>query len=133
MQINRFQSNNHDINFGARLNIKGAKFDETTVAALSEKAKKIGLESDVIELNFESLFSVLGRNSYHTNQDRSLINYMFVQFSQIFNANFLSVGKNKNSEQVSKRLIGLSHDEIYKQQEHVANDYLDVLIKKYVN
>ena len=132
MQVQRIQNNN--MAFGAKINLIGTRFDESVLSTLSEKAKKIGYENDVVELKFSKFYSILDRNNYFNIQDKKHVNNMFTVFRQLFSARFLPNSKGRGIEHADERLFAVEtpHD-ILTQQERVANNYLNNLVKKYGN
>jgi len=131
MQINSIQNNN--TTFGAKVNVIGGKLPQNLMSEVSDKAKKIGLENDVVELKFSPLISMLDRHSYVDTQKYHLVNHMFDEFRQKFEARFIPGGNGKGLETVWNKLLGSSRSDMEDKQKQVVNDYLDKLIETYGN
>ena len=119
MQVQRVQgvqSNNYNTNFGAKLNITGTQFDEKVMASLSEKAKKVGLDNDIVEFSFSN-YKVT--NTIH--KVESSIKF----YIEDYKAQYLS--KNKGFHRAKGRIIGCNDKDFLQQREQTVNDYLDKL------
>ena len=104
MQVQRIQNNN--ATFRANINVIGKTFNKKFLNMLSEKAKKIGHENDLVELEYN-------------------------EFNQTFKARYITNGENK--EHLKLKTSAGSYKDLWEQQEQAAINYLDKLIKKYGN
>ena len=104
MQVQRVQSNN--TTFCANINIIDKTFNKEFMKILSEKAKKIGHENDLVELEYN-------------------------EFNQTFKAKYITNGESK--EHLKIKTTADSYKDLWEQQEQAAINYLDKLIKKYGN
>ena len=102
MQVQRVQNNN--TTFCAKVNVIEKTFNKDFLNILSEKAKKIGNEKDLVELEYS-------------------------EFNQTFKARYITNGESK--EHFKSKTTADSYKDLWKQQEQVAINYLDKLIKKY--
>ena len=104
MQVQRVQNNN--TTFSAKVNVIEKTFNKKFLNILSEKAKKIGHENDIVELEYN-------------------------EFNQTFKARYITNGENK--EHLKLKTTADSYKDLWEQQEQAALNYLDKLIKKYGN
>ena len=113
MLINRFQNNT---SFCAKLNITGHTFDDSKlIRQLSQKAKNIGLESDVIELKFKP----------HTPKSA-----LPGEIVENFRARFLPEGTGGGLEKRRDRIYADNYTDLWKQEKEVVTDYIDRLQKR---
>jgi len=129
MQVQKISNNN--TTFGAKVNVIGTKFDEKVMATLSEKAKKIGLDKDVVELKFTNFKQE--SEDYFCGQDNCYIEGAFNELKESFRARFLPNGNGKGTEAVRDKIIASRDADLWQQEEQLANDYLDKLIAKFNN
>ena len=104
MQVQRVQ--NYNTTFRANVNVIEKNFNKEFLKTLSEKAKKIGQENDLVELEYN-------------------------EFDQIFKARYITNGESK--EHLKIKTTADSYKELWEKQEQAAINYLDKLIKKYGN
>ena len=104
MQVQRIQNNN--ATFCANVSVIEKTFNKEFLNILSEKAKKIGHENDLVELEYN-------------------------EFNQTFKARYITNGESK--EHLQFKTTADSYKDLWKQQEQAAINYLDKLIKKYGN
>lgn len=129
MQVKRVQNNN--TTFGAKVNVIGTQFDEKVMATLSQKAKKIGLDKNVIELKFTNYKH--DSEDYYNGQDNCYIEGAVNELKETFRAKFLPNGNGKSTEEIRDKIFVNRDVDLWQQEEQVANDYLDKLIKKFCN
>lgn len=104
MQVQRVQ--NINTAFCAKVNVIEKNFNKDFLKTLSEKAKKIGLENDEVELEYD-------------------------EFRQTFHGRFITNGESK--EHIKIRINAHSYKDLWEQEEQAAINYLDRLIKKFGN
>ena len=131
MQISKIQQQKSCTTFGAKLNIIGGDLNKKTITSLSEKAKKIGLDNDVIELKFTNYKH--NQEGYYSGQDNCYIGGVLNEIKETFRAKFIPNGKGKSTEEVRDKILRNSYADLLQAEERVANNYLDELIKKYGN
>ena len=125
MKVNSIH--NHNLTFGAKLNVCGKFFVKDELDLLNKKADKIGFENDVIELNYTNY------------RDKSIEFFNVKQpdylksISSTLIARFLSNGEGKGTEFFRESVSGDSYKEFWRKENGVANWYLDRLIERYPN
>ena len=131
MQIAKIQAQNRGTTFGANVKIIGGDLNKKAITSLSEKAKKIGLDNDVIELKFTNWKH--NQEGYYCGQDNCYIGGVINELKETFRAKFIPNGKGKCTEEKRDKILSNSYADLLKEEERVANNYLDELIKKYGN
>lgn len=131
MQISSIQQQNSGTTFGAKVKIIGGDLDKKAISTLSEKAKKIGLDNDVIELKFTNWKH--NQEGYYSGQDNCYIGGVINELKETFRAKFIPNGKGKCTEELRDKILSNSYADLIQAEERVANNYLDELIKKYCN
>lgn len=126
MQVNRVQSNN--TSFGAKIKVHNL-FREIKVSdELIEKAKKIGLENDVIEFSFGPI--IKKSEYYHSPQDNFYLENWRTETRNKLRTTFTQEGKVK--EKFSQTIYE-SDENILEDNKNVIEDTLDYLHTKYPN
>ena len=131
MQISSIQQQNSGTTFGAKVKIIGGDLDKKAISTLSEKAKKIGLDKDVIELKFTNYNH--NQEGYYCGQDNCYIGGIINELKETFRAKFIPNGNGKCTEEIRDKILSNSYADLLQAEERVANNYLDELIKKYGN
>ena len=131
MQITKIQQQNSGTAFGAKVKIIGGDLNKKAITSLSEKAKKIGLDNDVIELKFTNWKH--NQEGYYCGQDNCYIGGVINELKETFRAKFISNGNCKCTEEIRDKILSNSYADLLQAEERVANNYLDKLIKKYCN
>ena len=135
MQINRIQSNNYNSqpNFSAKLKIdapwRNIHISKAKNTELIEKAKKIGLENDVIEFSFG--VPRIKSEDYYSGQDNCRIADWRVEKRNKLKAIFTQDGKEK--ENISRNIVDSDGSYFEQYNMDAIESILDDLYKKYPN
>lgn len=135
MQVNRIQSNyyNYQPNFGAKIKVKNlfgeVKIPEPKNTELIEKAKKIGLENDVIEFSFGGINSKT--ENFWSPQDNFYMEDWRTEVKNKLKTVFTQEGKVK--ENFSETVYQSDYGNILDDNEERMGEILDYLHTKYPN
>lgn len=135
MQVNRIQSNNSMSlpNFGAKIKVKNlfgdVKIPEPKNTELIEKAKKIGLENDVIEFSFGGIIEKI--EDYWSPQDNFHMEGWRQEVKNKLKTRFIQEGKVK--ENFSENVYQSDYGNILDDNEERMGEILDYLHTKYPN
>lgn len=135
MQVNRIQANNYSNqqNFKAKLRIYDmfgkVRVPEPKNTELIEKAKKIGLENDVIEFYFGGIKQKV--ENYWSPQDNFYIENWRTETSNKLKMIFTQEDKVKES--FSETVYQIDYDNILDENENRIGEILDYLHTKYPN
>lgn len=127
MRINRIQSN--ETSFNAKLRVINKDFDKNFFTKLSEKAGKIGIQYDVIELKYSD-FQDIKENSVFGR--KNILEKGMKRISDTFHGRFIPLGEDYGTDHFEMKLTADKYMDLWKQEEQAAEKYLHILSKKYV-
>ena len=126
MRINKIQ--NSETSFNAKLRVISKDFDKNFFAMLSEKAQKIGLQHDTIELKYSD-FQDIKENSVFGR--KNIPEKGMKRISDTFHGRFIPPEDNYGTDHFEMKLSADKYKDIWKQEEQAAEKYLHILSKKY--
>lgn len=126
MQVDRIQTYNNT--FRAKLKVINKDFDKKFFANLREKADKIGLQYDVIELKYTD-FQDIKENIFFGR--KNIIEKNTKRISDTFHGRFIPVGDEYGTDHFETRLSADKYLDLWKLEEDAASKYIHILSKKY--
>lgn len=126
MQINSVHS--YDKTFGAKLRVINKDFTNEIFSNLSKKAENIGLEYDVIELNYAEFQDIVENNAFRR---KNVLCQGIKRLSDVFKGRFIPCGDDFGTDHFEKMLTADKYADMWKEEEIAAEKYLYILGKKY--
>jgi len=128
MRINKIQNN--ETTFYAKLRIINKDFDKKFLAQLNEKADKIGLTRDIIELKYSNL--VDRKEEEIINKKKFNDKKIGKRISEVLEARFLPLGEEYGVDYSQIAIYANQYTELWEHEEKAAEKYLYNLNKKYM-
>ena len=127
MRVNKIKA--HNTSFNAKLKVINKDFDKKFYTQLSEKADKIGIQYDVIELKYSDFQDTKENDVFGR---KNILGKNIKRISDTFHGRFIPLGEDYGADHFEMKLSADKYLDLWKQEEQAAEKYLHILSKKYV-